>query len=123
MSCRVYRDGKILRLDLEGVVTNDELAGMVRASHQFEFSEATVPHRIIDLTHCTELQLQEAAVQTLAKLRKAMKFPNRFKSAIVVTKPEHTAFVRMFASLNDHPQITIRIFPTLPEAQAWIAKT
>jgi hypothetical protein len=28
----------------------------------------------------------------------------------------------MFQTLNDHPQITVRVFPTIEDAKAWLTR-
>ena len=121
MPYRIYHAGDVLRIDLAGIVTNAEFAEMVGKVNQLESSGPVVPHRIADFSQSSELIISYPAIMAAAQLRKALKFPNNFRSAIVATLPGHVSVARTFATLNDHPQISIRVFPTLAEAQAWIA--
>jgi len=59
-------------------------------------------------------------VQLLAKRRKASRLRNSVRSAYVVRTRAYFGMVRMFQTLNDHPQIEIRIFAETEEAEAWL---
>jgi hypothetical protein len=122
MPYRIYSEGDTLRIDFDTVVTNEEFAAAVQELHQIESSGPAAPHRITDLSRSTGLNIKYPAIAAAARLRRAINFPNSFKSAIVAPEPVHLGLARMFATLNDHPQITIRIFPDLSAAQAWIAE-
>ena len=120
MPIQHYLDGDILRVEFIGIVTNEEFAGMATAVTHLESVGPVVPHRIADLSQCTQLDFQYPAILALAQLRKSMKFTNSFKSAIVTTTPVQAGMARMFVALNNHPQITIRIFPDMETARKWI---
>lgn len=48
--------------------------------------------------------------------------PPRLIDLSGVTHGPPRGFARMFQILNDHPQIEIRIFPAIAEAEAWLAE-
>jgi len=123
MAHRIYHDEEILRLDFDQTVTNDELGEIARTLAQLESSFPIVPHRLTDLTGTKGVSSTFAEILELAKARKALKFANSFKSAIVAPRPVHVGIARMFSTLNDHPQITIRIFPDVESARAWLDET
>lgn len=81
-----------------------------------------IPHRVTDLRHIERLEVDFDGVYTLAVRRRALHFPNRFKSAIVAVELVAYGFARMFQTLNFHPQIVIALFPDDAEAMRWIAE-
>ena len=122
MPCRVHFEGETLCIDFSGVVTNQDFAEFVPVVEELERGRSSVPHRISDLSQTSGLNIGFSDVFALAERRKATRFSNSFKSAIIAIQPAHVGLARMFQILNEHPQITIKIFPDLPAAQAWIAK-
>lgn len=103
-----------------GVVTPRELVDFAGAAWAIEQARTVVFPRITDLSGVTSMELDFKAVWQLAENRKRRTFPNAFKSAIIAPKDHLLGFARMFQTLNDHPQITIRIFRDLPSARGWI---
>jgi hypothetical protein len=122
MPIRSYFDAETLRLDFSGHVSREELFRALRELETLEAAPAVTPHRIVDLSAITESANSFPEVFALAAQRKRRQFPNAFKSAIVATRPADIGIARMFQTLNDHPQIRIRIFPDLAAAQAWLAE-
>jgi hypothetical protein len=122
MPCHVYLEKKLLCVDFIDVVTEREFAEFIPAMEKLERSCLPVPHRISDLSKLSHVNIGFPGVFELAERRKAMRFPNAFKSAIVAPQPLHVGLARMFQILNEHPQITIKIFPDQPAALAWITE-
>lgn len=79
---------------------------------------AVIPHRISDLTRASGLNVGFPVLFTFTERRKTLRFRNAFKSAIVAPQTVHRGLARMFQPLNEHPPITIEIFPDLAVAQA-----
>jgi hypothetical protein len=111
----------ILRLTLFGTLTNDDLADFADEAEKLERELAVVPHRLTDLRPITRVEITFDGVLALANRRLSLTFPNAFKSAIVATNTVHFGFARMFETLNDHPQISIAIFPDSAPALEWLA--
>ncbi len=109
-----------LLLTLTGELTEQDLVGIAAAADEIEGPANPVPHRMTDMTGVTDLKIAYPDVQALAKVRRMRMFPNAFKSAIVVGSPAQLGMARMFQTLNDNPQITIRIFNDQASALAWI---
>lgn len=109
----------VLRGEFSGVLTNADLAGIARDVEPFERAPV-VPHRVVDLTPVTRIEIDFPGVQAAVERRLRLRFANSFKTAIVVVNLVQYGFSRMFQTLNDHPQITISIFPTVPDALAWL---
>ncbi len=122
MPIKITEENDYLHLAFSVVVTAAELHEAGAATWAIERDLTVVPPRITDLTEVTNLDLDFNAIWRLAEDRKKKPFPNSFKSAIVAPKDHLLGFARMFQTLNDHPQITIRIFPDLPSARAWIGE-
>jgi len=121
MAYRVYLEGAEIRVEFSGVVTTRDFEDFAPVVEELERRPAVVPHRIGDLSKTSGMEIGFREVLALADRRKSRRFPNAFKSAIVAPQPVQLGLARMFQILNDHPQITIKIFPDVPSAQKWIA--
>ena len=122
MPCHVYLEAEILHVDFLEVVTEREFAEFIPAVEKLERSRLPVPHRISDLSKVSHINIGFPGIFELAERRKATRFPNAFKSAIVAPQPVQMGFARMYQALSKHPQITIRIFTDLATAEAWLAE-
>ena len=111
----------ILRFTLSGTITSDDFARFADAAEKAEASFAIVPHRLTDLRPIARIEISFEDVLAFANRRLRTTFPNLFKSAIVATDTAHFGFARMFETLNDHPQISIAIFPDTVPALEWLA--
>jgi hypothetical protein len=110
----------ILHITLLGTLTNEDLAALAREAMDLERSLAVVPHRLTDTRPATRLEITFDGILDFANKRMQLKFPNSFKSAIVASDVVRFGFARMFQTLNDHPQISIAIFPDTPTALHWL---
>jgi hypothetical protein len=120
MPFTIRSEDDLLSIHYSGVLTTLDLAELMDAIDDVESRFEKVPDRISDLTDVTGLSLSFADILTLAEHRKARSFPNRFRSAIIAPDPVHWGFARMFETLNDHPQLTIRLFGDQASARAWL---
>jgi hypothetical protein len=120
MDCQIVYEGELLVIRLSGVIHDDDLVELLRLVLEAESRPPKVPHRLTDLSELTELHLTFSGMSERIHPRRAMKFPNEFKSAIVAPDLVQFGFARMFQALNDHPQIDIRVFRDLDSARAWV---
>ena len=120
MSFSIVMDGDLVRFILTGVLTRDDLLGLIPVAAEVEGARAVVPHRLTDLRGISDVQVAYPDVQELADDRRARRFPNSFKSAIVVGSPVQMGMARMFRTINDNPQISIEIFEDEAEALRWL---
>jgi hypothetical protein len=111
----------LFRLVFIDDITSRDLTSLAGAIAALERTRSVAPNRLTDLSQVAEPQLTYTAMLDFAGCRKAQQLPNRVKSALVAPHPAQYGFARMFQTLNDHPLITIEIFPTLAEAEAWLA--
>jgi len=112
-------ESNLIRVTLSGVLTEGDLRGIGDAADELEATTPVRP-RITDMTGVTELEVRYADVQVFATRRREIKFPNAFKSAIVVSGASQLGIARMFQTLNDNPQITIEIFTEREKALEWV---
>lgn len=120
MPFEIRSHGPVIEARFYGVMTNADLVEFARAAWPIESAGAFVPHRITDLRPVTRLEINFEGVAELARDRLSRSFTNPFKSAIIAPDPVRFGFARMFQTLNDHPQITIAIFPDEETAREWI---
>lgn len=112
----------VMRIVLSGTLVPEELVRMADALAEAEGAAAVCPHRVTDLTGLTRFEIGFNDMSGLARRRRELSPANPIRSAIVAATPVQLGFARMFQTLNDHPQITMRIFPDLDGALAWLAE-
>jgi hypothetical protein len=111
----------LLRVVLFGNLTMAELLRLADTVVESERTRGMTPNQLTDVSQVSGRDLGYFEVLTLADRRRVRTLANPIKSAIVAPKPVDVGFARMFQTLNDHPQIETAIFPTLGEAEAWLA--
>jgi hypothetical protein len=108
---------------LFGVLTPDDLVTLAAEIERLEDAAACCKDRIADCTALDEVEISFPDVLLLANRRLARTFTRRVKSAVIARKPVHIGFARMFQTLNEHPQIDIRIVASMDEALKWIVES
>jgi hypothetical protein len=101
-------------------VTAEALHALADQLETLEAASPVVPHRLTDLSAVTDVQLTSEEMRHFAARRKALRFANSFRSAIVAVDDLHLGYARMFQILNDHPEITVRVFRDVAAAEAWL---
>jgi hypothetical protein len=104
---------------LHGIVTTADLDQLATDTQAMEDSMPTSLDRICDIASVERFDVDFHAINALAERRRVRKFSKRVKSAIVVQDLVQLGIARMFQTLNDNPQIEIRIFRSVPEAKEW----
>jgi hypothetical protein len=112
-------ENNVLQITLNGHVTGNDLQKIVAETAQFERAPI-IPHRVTDLSEITNLDVSFPDVMTIAQQRRVLRFQNSFKSAIIAHDDLHLGYARMFQTLNDNPQIYIRIFADRQAADRWV---
>ena len=121
MPFQVINQGDILRIQPSGTITRQCLAFATGEVIAAEHGMNPVLNRVTDLTRVESFDISFADVWSLAELRRAERFPNRFRSAFVAAHPVEVGFALMFKSLCHNPMIQIEVFGTLEEALSWVA--
>lgn len=111
-----------MRIVLSGTLVPEAMVRMADALLEAETAAAVCPHRVTDLTGVTRFDVGFVDMSGLAQRRREQSPANPIRSAIVAATPVQLGFARMFQTLNDHPRITMRIFPDLDGALAWLAE-
>jgi hypothetical protein len=114
-------ENDVLRVTLTGSITAQDLINLAAESKNYEHNVDVIPHRITDMRGIEELMIHYPDISALAATRGQLRFPNLFKSAIIARDIQHLGYARMFQTLNDNPQITIKIFPDESSASEWVA--
>lgn len=112
--------GTHLLVSLHGRMTPQDLARLADEAEAVEDSLPAALDRISDLTGVTEFDVGYTEVRVLAVRRRMRTFDRNVKSAIVAPSPIQVGMARMFQSLNDNPQIEIRIVASMKEALTWL---
>lgn len=120
MPFRISFVGEVMHVDFFDTVTRQDLNDLLPIVAKIERTRETTPSRIADMSAVTRMDIDFRITWETVHERKAMRFKNSFKTAIVVSSPVQTGFVRMYQELMDHPQITVRIFDNAADAETWI---
>ncbi len=111
-----------MRIVLSGTLTPEDLVRVADAMGEAEDAADVCPHRVTDLSGVTRFDIGFNDMFELAQRRRRQPPANPVRSAIVASTPVQLGFARMLQTLNDHPQITMRIFPDVDGALAWLAE-
>ena len=111
-----------MRIVLSGTLTPEDLVRVADAVSVAERAVEVCPHRVSDLTGVTRFEVGFTDMSELARRRRQQPPVNPIRSALVAASPVQLGMARMLQTLNDHPQITMRIFPDMDGALAWLAE-
>jgi hypothetical protein len=113
-------DGPILLIRLHGTLTAADLDRVGDEMIALEQGGTVTPPRMTDLRGITEPAVGYAEVARLAERARTRPLGAHVRSALVVTEPVQVGLARMFQILNEHPQITLRIFEDEATAREWL---
>jgi hypothetical protein len=122
MPFETFDQGPYLYTRLFGVLTPDDLVTLAAELERLEDAAGASKDRIADATSLDEVEIAFPDVLLLANRRLGRTFTRRVKSAVIARRSVHIGFARMFQTLNEHPQIEIRIVPSMDEALKWLAE-
>ncbi len=120
MAARVVLDGPILRITLSGALTAGDLFSLAREMEQIKKALGRIPDRIVDMSNLQATGVAFNLTLELARRRRETVFPNAFRSAILAPARDTVGFARIFRILSNNPQIEVRVFATVGEAEAWL---
>ena len=120
MSYEMVEEKDLIRVRMFGVLTAKDLIEMQEEAARLDDGRDPAPNRLADLREVTEVRIGFPDVNGLAEARRTRRFPNSYKSAIVVANPVQSGMARMFRTLNDNPQIAIEIFTDEAKALVWL---
>jgi hypothetical protein len=111
----------VVRLSFTGELRSADLMEIAEKISEIEARLAVTPHRMTDLSNLTGVDLNFQGMELFAERRRKAPLKNPVKSAIIAPTPLQYGFARMFQTLNDHPEIEIRIFDDTTAATRWLA--
>jgi hypothetical protein len=120
MPYELLEESTFARLSFHGKIASQDLFSALRALEAIEARVPRVPDRLIDLTGITDIEFVAEDVFAVAERRRARRFPNRFKSALVAAQPVQVGYARMFQMLNEHPDIILEVFSRVGLAIHWL---
>jgi type II secretory pathway component HofQ len=122
MGISVTRQGGVLRIVMRGVLTKEDFSRFVGEVERLESASVPWPDRFTDLTGLQRIDIGFDDMAGLAQRRREIAVPNALRSAIAARDPVQLGYARMFQTLNDHPQIQVRVFPDEAQALAWLSE-
>ena len=120
MAIEVTWKGSRLHVQFSGTVTKGDLRAFVDRVAGIEADATPTPDRLVDISATSAIGLGFAEVASLVEVRRAIQPRNPFRTALVAVTALQQGYARMFQNLNDHPLVTIRVFDSLREAEAWL---
>jgi len=123
MPFHIQADDRLIRLNCTGHITKAEAMESALQIRQVETRFRQRPDQITDLSGVVSRETDFATISSIAQERRAKVFPNAFRLAMVAPTAESLGFARMYQTLAESPQIEIRIFAALAEAESWLGLT
>ena len=120
MPYRFQADAHLIRVDAFGTFTRGDLFALLDELQAAERTHKIVPDRITVLLDVIDWEVRSADFRDIGATRKATRFSNAFKSAMVAATPAQMGNARMFQLLNTHPQIKFGMFATVEAAFEWL---
>jgi hypothetical protein len=116
----VFMEGARMSIRVHGTVTAQDLVDLVEQVAALESAQPTAPDRIVDVTQAEATNAGFPEVLALAQRRRTAELRNPVRSAVVTGNDAQYGMARMYQTLSDHPQVTLRIFKSLSEATDWL---
>ena len=122
MGVEVAMHGPLLRMRFFDVLTHADLAGLADEMLAYEARLPVTPSRLSDLTAVTRMDVGFSEMLAFVERRRVVGPRQPIRSALLVAEAVQFGIARMFQTLNDHPQVTVRIFRDEAEALAWLGE-
>ena len=113
--------GGYMHVKMRGAITGIELERFSADVDRIEDAMEVSVDRVTDITAIEAFGIGFPEILTLAEHRRKRVFTRPVKSALIALLPEQIGFARMFQTLNDNPQIELRIVGSLHDAEEWFA--
>ena len=120
MICKYeYKNGLLFQIFPDHLTVRD-IHPLSKEMNIIDNEYSIMPNRLVNLQATKSFDGDFNTVLDLAMMRVAKKFPNPFKTALLVANDLQFGFARMFQSLSNNPQITIKIFMDELKAIEWL---
>lgn len=120
MAFQITAEPGFLRVVITGRLTRQEVITLGMAMQKIESASARIPDRLTDVSGVEISELTGDDVQDFARRRRATRYRNAFRNAILAPQPVQFGYARMFQTLIDHPDITTQVFRDEAAAIAWL---
>ena len=120
MPYQITAEPHFLRIALSGALTLADLRGALLELNARDAVAEHTPPRLTDLRFVESSEVKADNVMAAAEARKAQRFRNPFRSAILAPDPARYGYARMFQIMNTHPDITVEVFTDEAAAIAWL---
>lgn len=120
MPYRVALDEPYVRVWFSGVLTGRDLREVADELREHERGLGMVPDRLVDMSDMLATSGTFNLAILASRVRAVQRFPNTFRSALVAPRVEVAGFARIFRILNRNPQIDVRVFDRVADAEAWL---
>lgn len=114
--------GAVLFARIFGVFTGPDLDQLAVDAEAAEATHPVSLDRITDLTAVERFEVGFQDIYHFAIRRSSQRFTRVVKSAIVVHEPVQFGIARIYETLNENPQIQVRIVRSVTEAAVWFAE-
>ena len=113
------RDGILFGVFPE-TVQEEDLRSLAAELDIVEKDYAMMTNRVVSFCNVKTLNVNFSSVLFLAKMRNKKVFPNRFKTALLVSSKFQLGFARMYQTFIENPQMSIEIFTDEAKALEWL---
>ena len=120
MICKYENKDGILFVTLPETLSDNDFRLINQEIEIIEAEYSIIPNFIVNLKNVKTFNGDYTSVQKLAKQRTERTFPNNILEAILVANDFQMGFARMYQTVNDNPQLTIKIFKDEAKAIEWI---
>ena len=120
MICKYENRNGLLYQIFPDILTVRDILPLSKEMNIIDSEYSIMPNRLVNLQPLDSFQGDFSAVLYLANMRVAKKFPNHFKSALLVANDFQLGFARMYMTLSASPQITMNIFKDELKAIEWL---
>ena len=121
MAFSVEADSVPVVITLSGTLTGSDLQTLADEVLALEQGGTRTPPRLTDLRAVDHMAVGYPEVARLADRTRTRPLNAPVRSALLVKQPVQLGIARMFQILNEHPQVTVRIFEDETSARVWIA--
>ena len=123
MSYRVQLGEPYCRVWFSGKLTGADLRDVADQFREHESELGFIPDRLVNMSDMIATGATFNLAILAARVRGVQRFPNKFRSALVAPRVEVAGFARIFRILHRNPQIEVRVFTELAEAERWLGET
>ncbi|MCC5835919.1 MAG: hypothetical protein JJU20_14425 [Opitutales bacterium] len=121
MPCVVLVEESVIHIRLSGFLSLEDLMSVSKQLRALEDASPISIHRLTDMTDVAGSSLSFETMEDFVATRRHVALKNSIRSAIVAPGLLAYGLARMFQSLNNNPQIEVKLFKVLDEALFWIS--